>query len=394
LRRRLPILLAVVLLAVACNRKSLPPLPEPTLAVPEPQPDAVESVVFLIGDAGLASVEHTPLIHRLRDEVERWSRAVARPGGVVVLYLGDNAYPVGMRDPSDPGSLEDSTHLEAQLSVVTGPNGLRHQAHAIFIAGNHDWGHLEGEAGRDRLDNMGRFIARRSRAGGYVADLQPRASDPAPGILDIGRHLRLLLIDTAWWLLEADPGEKTRVIQLIEQHMTATQNRSIVLAAHHPWTSASAHGGIVPFWKLFGVKWLLSKSGAALQDINSLPYRDLKDRLNRVFEKTGPPMLWAGGHDHALQVIRGMQANEPRMNIVSGAVTKSSKVGQTAGMLYRSSEPGFMTLVAMKSGAIDLFVASGPIQYAKCLGADAERTRCLQEGAAAFRTVYSIRLKD
>ena len=78
----------------------------------------------------------------------------------------------------------------------------------------------------------------------------------------------------------------------------------------------------MPFWKTIGVKWLLSRAGASLQDLNSLPYRELKDKLTAMFAKHGAPMLWAGGHDHALQVIRNTEPTQPQWAIVSGAASK------------------------------------------------------------------------
>jgi hypothetical protein len=377
---------------IACA-KEYPP-PPPRFGVPDPQPDVVESVVFLIGDAGYATTTGSPVLRVLRDEVERWAGGLSRDTSVYVLWLGDNIYPRGLRDETDPGRTADSTHLQAQIDVVAGENAKRRNARAIFIAGNHDWGHMPGERGRARLDNMGRFIARRSRAQSLNADLLPRASDPAPGVLDIGGHLRVILFDTAWWLLEADVNEKARVMQIVERYMGGAQGRSLMLAAHHPWSSGSAHGGLVPFWGTIGVKWLLARSGAALQDVNSLPYRDLKNQLTLVFQRTATPLIWAGGHDHALQVIEGIQPTDPRFNIVSGSGSKISRVGRIPGMLFHRAEPGFMRLVVMQSGAINLFMVSAPGEYLECTGTGTVQSECMDRAVRAFKTVYSARLKQ
>jgi hypothetical protein len=213
-------------------------------------------------------------------------------------------------------------------------------------------------------------------------------------VIDISRHLRLILFDTAWWLLEADANEKARVMQMVERHMGGAQGRTLMLAAHHPWSSGSAHGGLVPFWQAMGVKWLLARSGAALQDVNSLPYRDLKNQLERVFQRTSTPLIWAGGHDHALQVIESQQTTDPRYNIVSGSGSKISKVGRIPGMLFHRAEPGFMRMVIMKSGAIDLFMVSAPGQYLQCTGDAAAQAECMDKGTLEFKTVFSVRLKQ
>lgn len=391
--RRCVALSLIALVSPACAGKEFPPIPA-HLHIPEPPLDSVQNVLFLIGDAGRATLSTSPTLQHLRAEVDRWSLGIGRDSGVFVLYLGDNVYPVGLRDEADRAFPTDSTILQGQIDVVAGENARRYKARALFIAGNHDWGHKPGDVGRTRLDNQDRFITRRSKAQSIEADLIPRASDPAPGVVDIGRSVRLLLIDTSWWLLEADRNEKARVTQIVERYMAGAQGRSIVLAAHHPWTSGSAHGGLVPFWGTIGVKWLLSRAGAALQDINSLPYRDLKDQLTGIFQRTSPPLLWAGGHDHALQVIKGIQTNEPRYLIVSGSGSKLSKVGDTAGMLFRRSEPGFMRVVIMKNGSIDVFVVSGPAEYLECVGSQAVVAQCMEAGPREFKTVFSVRLKE
>ncbi|MGH7469040.1 MAG: hypothetical protein ACRENP_13880 [Longimicrobiales bacterium] len=381
----------LALLLVGCG-KSFPPLPD-TPPVAEPAVDAVESVIFLIGDAGAGTLETSPLLRHLRAAVERQSQWLS-DSAVTVLFLGDNVYPGGVREPGGREFEQDSTHLQAQLDVVAGPHARAQRTRALFIAGNHDWGHKPGAPGRARLDNMQRLIERRARAGRFQAALLPPAGEPGPGVILIGRRLKLLLIDTAWWLLEADLREKQRFLEALDRNVRNLQGRDLIVAAHHPWQSGGPHGGLVPFWRTIGMRWLLSRSGALLQDLNSLPYRDLKNQFSAVFARYEPPLLFAGGHDHNLQVIRATTPNEPRFNIVSGAGSKSSQAGRTDGMLFQSDEPGYMRLAVLKSGAIELFVVSADSDYLLCDDSSPDkRNICLDEGVNAFRTVFSMRLK-
>jgi hypothetical protein len=112
-----------------------------------------------------------------------------------------------------------------------------------------------------------------------------------------------------------------------------------------------------------------------------------------VFRRNRPPLLFAGGHDHNLQVIRGVQEDGPLFSVVSGAGSKASKVGPTDGTLFYSDTPGYMRLVAMKSGAVDLFVVSTIADFRSCSGDEAQRQQCLEAGAQSFHTVFSTRLK-
>ena len=84
------------------------PEPPPRIDLREPAADSVESVLYLVGDAGDAYMEHSPILYRLQNEIEEWSGNVGRTGAVTVLYLGDNVYPRGLRDRTDPGYFQDS----------------------------------------------------------------------------------------------------------------------------------------------------------------------------------------------------------------------------------------------------------------------------------------------
>ena len=383
--------LACGLLVAACAKKPLPELPG--AMIPQPLPAEVESVVFIVGDMGAAVWDRSPMPRRMARDVEWWSRALDRDSSVAVVFLGDNIYPAGLHDVTDERWVQDSIHLETQVRILAGPLARQNKAFGVFVAGNHDWGNKVGQPGVERLRNQGLFLERR-QAAGILVSLQPEAGLPGPGILDVGQKFRMLLIDTAWWLLSADDEEKARTMARLEMQLGQSRDRHVMIAAHHPLRSASSHGGLQSLWKAFGVRWLLYKSGAALQDLNSLPYRDFRNRLYEAFEETGPPLLFAGGHDHALQVLRAVVPEEPTFSVVSGAGSKSSKVGHTNGMLYRSEEPGFMKLVIRKDGGVDLFVYTAPSGFLYCdTGTPDIQQQCVESGAAEFSAKFGIKLK-
>lgn len=383
---------ATMLLAAAACHKAGGPAPTPPSEVPLPAASEVESVIFLVGDVGMARWERSPLPRRLALEVESWSNRLSADSSVAVLFLGDNIYPAGLR--SEPAFFAtDSAHLEAQVNIVSGPKALANDAFGLFIAGNHDWGHNFGPTGHQRLINQEEFLARR-RARGISVTLYPKAGTPGPGIIDVGRRLRFILLDTAWWLLSADAQEKARTMARLEEAMYKGRGREIIMAAHHPMKSASSHGGFVSLFDVFGIKWLLNKSGTSLQDLNSLPYRDLLRQLSAVFRRTGPPFIFAGGHDHSLQLIRAAADWEPRFMIVSGAGSKKSKIGNTPGMLYGNQGPGYMQLVFRKNGGIDLFIYGAGSQYLICgTATSGDEEKCVQSGIADFKSRYSTKLK-
>lgn len=382
----------VILGGVSCaKKKPLPPLPPSFLRdVPG---DSVESVVFWIGDVGKAEWGKFPILNKLAADIDQWSRIVDRDSSVAVVYLGDNIYPGGLHDAERPEFWADSIHLEAQVDVMRSPGSRTNKSFAVFIPGNHDWGHKFGAEGERRLKNQEEFLARRRRSGINVG-MMPAAGTPGPSVLDIGRYTRIIIIDTAWWLLAPNDPEKEKLMDRTLQAMITAGDRAVTVVAHHPYKSASAHGGLQPFWASLGIRWLLTRSGAALQDLNSLPYRDFLNRLNRIFERTGPPMLFAGGHDHVLQVIRATGPLEPNFSLVSGAGSKLSRVGHIEGMIYRGNQPGYMRMVVKKNGGIDLFVVAAPREFLTCdRGTPELNQQCIAAGVQAFQNVYGMKLR-
>lgn len=390
--KRHSLMLGAILLAItACKPKPLPDLVPGSLR--DTPVDSVESVIFWVGDAGDAVWGATPVMHKLASDIDQWSRALRRDSAVAVVYLGDNVYPGGLRDAGRPEFWEDSTRLEAQVDPMRAPGTRERKAFAVFLPGNHDWGHKFGAEGERRLLNMEEFLDRR-RAAGIRVSLLPRGGVPGPAVVDVGRHTRIIILDTAWWLLAGESDAKTRLMDGLLTAMTTAGGRATILAAHHPYKSAGSHGGLQPFWASLGIRWLLTRSGAALQDLNSLPYRDLLDRMKIIWERTGPPFMFAGGHDHVLQVIKGTDPLDPQYMIVSGAASKVSRVGHIDGMLYRDDQPGYMRMVVKKNGGIDLFVVAGPKDFKSCDRGDPALTaQCVSAGVQAFRNTYGNTLR-
>lgn len=375
-----------------CATPFLDPLPE-WRPIAAPDTARVERVLLLVGDAGDVTIETSPLLQQVAKDVEAWSSALRRDSAVSLVYLGDNVYPEGVRDASDPLFTQDSARLEAQVATVAGRWARRHRAAAYFVPGNHDWGNMRGEAGVQRLRNEEAFLARRKQRG-IAVGLVPPAGRPGPVAVDVGRHLRFLFLDTAWWLFNYTNPQKISMLVATDAAMRGAGDRTVLIFAHHPFQSGGSHGGLVPFWETIGVRYLLARSGTLLQDLNSIPYRELHDELENIFHRTKFPLAWIGGHDHSLQVIRAAEKGDPPFMLASGSGSKLTDVGDTEGQLFRKSAPGYMTLVFKLDGGIDLYVTATADELLKCDQVDTgARARCMEDGVAAFETIYSMHMK-
>ena len=383
---------AAALLLAACVRE--PPPPEFT-PLPDARPQQIEQVVFLVGDAGKALFATSPLMVRMQQEAERWSAALARPEAVSVIYLGDNVYESGVHDVGDIRRPEDSLHLRSQIDVLAGPEFKRWRNRGFFVAGNHDWGNLYGVEGLTRIKNQEAMLKGFEKEG-IRAALYPGAGVPGPTVIDSGRDVRFVFLDTHWWL-QADHLDLLRdtVFFSVNQILRQSQDRSLVFVSHHPFSSGGAHGGPVPLWRGFGILWLLKKTGSLVQDLNSPVYRELQGGLEKLFEDIRRPLIYVGGHDHNLQVIEQDRPNRPQWTLVSGSASKTSDVGPTEGMRYGDDLPGFMMLAFRMDGAIELHVYAASAEWQHCGDVEGEDVAtCMREGPAKYEEVFASQLRE
>ncbi len=359
--------------------------------IPIPVPETVDAVVFLVGDAGNAVTGEYPLLAALQEDVNRWSRGLGRDSAVSVIYLGDNVYPEGVRDRSHPGLRDDSARLWSQVAVLGTGDARRHHSIGLFVAGNHDWGNATGDAGVARLVNQGGMIADARRDGRLVA-LLPDAGQPGPVFRDLRQNVRIVFFDTHWFLQERGEGARRDFFLRMEAILASAGERSVILVSHHPYRSAGPHGAIIPGHHVGGLAYILKRAGALVQDLDSPAYDDLRNGLLAVFSRLRqPPLAYAGGHDHSLQLFTGGPA-EPRFSIVSGAGSKVSTIATEPDLRWGASRPGYMMLVFRKDDGVDLFAVAGRPDRISCEGpADSVRS-CMTEATNAFEIAFWIPL--
>jgi len=383
--------LLVLLLLAGCGARALN-LPPFDFTDPTPPP-TVDAVVFLIGDAGNAIDGRSPVLAELTADVERWSRDLARDSAVSVVYLGDIIYPEGLRDIGDPGHAADSARLWSQIRVVAGPAAREFNTWAWFLPGNHDWGQMQGDGGIGRIANLDSALVE-ARDQGFNTTLVPAAAGSGPVVWDLRRNVRLVALDTHWFLQERAERAKDEFFARITEALVEAGDREVIFMAHHPYRSAGPHGALITTTRALGLAYLLQKSGTLIQDLNSPIYRNFLTRLDGAIAASGrPPLIFAGGHDHSLQVFAGEGPTEPRYSLVSGGGSDASDVGQVPGLVFGASRPGYMMLVFRTDDSVALYVKAGSVDWLSCdQPDDLGREACMNEGAKAFEMVYSTTL--
>lgn len=339
--------LAAVLATGACGR----PFLNVGQTIEGVDPDSIAMELILIGDAGLPAPGGDPVLKALTRSAA-WD-----PRRTFVVYLGDNVYPTGVPDTAGATRREAERILKAQVDAVreAGSRG-------IFVPGNHDW-EAGARGGWEAVIRQGELI--REYGEGDVV-LLPSGGCPGPEVLDFGETLRLVALDTQWWLHDGPkpgpgdprckPSSRQAVLDSLAKVLATAAPRHTVVVGHHPLVSGGQHGGYFD-WPTFLFPfhpWARQVGLFANQDVTSTVYRQMIVSLSAAFAPN-PPLVYAAGHEHNLQVLRRDPA---RYLLVSGTgiYDHTTAVRAITGTRYASRSSGFMRLAFLADGRVRLAV--------------------------------------
>jgi hypothetical protein len=333
------ILLAAVL--VGCNS---PVLEGPNFPAEEPPwiaagysepvpPMLVRERVILIGDAGLY-LDRDPTLAALG----QWAGEVA---GSTVLFLGDNIYDNGLTEEE---RVEAERIISQQLAATA---ELK-----VFIPGNHDWGMDPAQQNVAAILNQQgfidawpegntRFLPRDGCLGPGTLVLSPSAQ-AAPAVV-------LVLLDPTPFLtprlnevcpqLQGEDAHFRALATVLAEHA----DDHVIVASHYPMLTGGPHGGLS-----YGA------IGDAIVGVYALMYGGLGNTYEPAYagwiEKTAavlrknPPLIYAAGHDHNLQVLQA--GDVAGLHVVSGAgaPARVSTVTNLPDSIFAHAAPGFVVL--------------------------------------------------
>lgn len=346
-------LLAAGLIALGCRAP---------ITIEPPAASDIETTLFLIGDAG------EPDPREIGVPLESLTvQAAAAAERSIIVFLGDNVYPDGIPEEGEAEWADARRRLEAQVRAV--PMGAR----AIFIPGNHDWAH-ELAYGLYSIRRQEQLIAALAR--GRDIRMLPGNGCPGPATVDAGR-LRLILLDTQWWLhdfIVRDSASNcptgtvgTVTAELRRQVKDPGAGRVVVATGHHPLMTGGEHGGYC------GVTGPFRRFAGRSQDVMSGSNRRMRDSLEAAFS-ANPPLVYAAGHDHSLQVLYGGRNVDYLLVSGAGSAAKGSCAVTLRESRYTSPRrSGFMRLDIMRGGGVLLRVyrysgiGSGGLAYSTWL---------------------------
>lgn len=313
--------------------------------------------IFLVGDAGNAdepqSQQTLNFIKNKLDSADQNS---------MLLFLGDNIYPLGMPKETDKDYPLAKKKLENQLAVTKNFKGK-----TLVIPGNHDWYHgLEG------LKAQEEFVK------SYLNDKKaflPKNACPIDDV-NLTKDIKLIVIDSEWALVDWDkyPGinkgcdikTKEEFYAEFKDLITKNQDKRIVVALHHPAISSSTHAGftsakshLFPFGSKIPlpgiasfVNILRSTSGVSMEDLSNNHYTDFANRIKSIIQDKENVIL-VSGHDHNLQY----HTNRNIRQIISGAASKTepSTILEKGDFSYGGSGFAILNLRKDLSSDVEFF---------------------------------------
>ncbi len=335
----------VAALSAACAPNPLPVLSQPPLPGTPPA-----AVVYLIGDAG-ASSDSSLVLRQLRQDL----LGQAARSATMVVFLGDNVYEHGVRPHGADGrSAEGIARLAAQAAVVEGT-----RAEAVFVPGNHDWDQSDGAAAIRRQGDLLRQLASTS----LRTRMLPANACPGPISVELGGVLRLIFLDTEWWLRDA-PGQpnpwcpdasRQSVLDSLASVLTWAGPDHVIVLGHHPLETYGPHGGYfglrdiffpaTNLWKPLYIPVpllypIVRNLLTPRQDLTGSSNRELRESLVQAFRRAGRrPLAYAAAHEHSLQVFEGGPYGVGTV-LVSGAGSKLTPVGKGTALFAAGEQHG------------------------------------------------------
>jgi len=330
--------------------------------------DSITHSLFLIGDAGEPVSDGVEPTFRILTQ-----QASQSPKSSTIIFLGDNIYPRGLPEINDPLRKEMERRLEEQIKI-----GTESGAQTIFIPGNHDW-EYQGKNGWKTIQREEEFIESKNLS--HVT-LLPKHGLPGPTVVEIGNNIRIIAIDTEWWLhsfnkplYDHDSIESQtmkRFLDSLSFVLESGKDRNVIVVAHHPLETHGEHGGffgwkdhIFPLRKIVPWLWVplpgigslypLSRVwGISDQDLSGSKNRKMRNAIDSVLSRFNVT-AYASGHEHTLQVLSKKASH---LYLVSGKGIQKHQEALTYGdnTIFASPFQGFMRLDFFVNKSIRLSV--------------------------------------
>lgn len=319
-------------------------------------PDAVLHQVYVIGNTAAAAIPEANLT-AFQQEL------ASQKYPFTVIHLGDIIANQGLSKKNKVAT--DKLDLLLQM-VNTNSRGSLY-----FVPGDKDWDN-SGPAGLSKVKRLEEYLNKnlnRKQA------LLPGGGCPGPEIVDIGLGLRIIAINTQWWMhphkKPEEPDTDCKIntredfLEELEDAISESQNRNILIVGHHPLVSNGMYSGRMPLRKhlfpladrnpanrvplpFLGTFYAAYRQNVGTpRDMAYPDYQAFKQRMGLIL-KDNPQVIYAAAHDYNLQ----LNYTEENYHLISGSFSQKDFVGKNAHSLVNEAKTGFSKLTYYTSGKV------------------------------------------
>ena len=319
--------------------------------------DSVSQVVYLLGNTATATIPATHL--------QAFQKALnAEKNPFTVVHLGDIAANRGIGRKLNAGANRKIDQL-LQLTKTRGKMYL--------VPGDKDWDN-SGQEGLDDVRRLEQYI-KKQQINAQI--LLPGNGCPGPEIRDIGKNLRLIAINTQWWMhphrKPAEPDTDCSILsdaeflETLENAIEEANGRQVIIVGHHPVLSNGFYGGHVPLkthlfpftdTRLKLLTWLPLPGLGSLyasyrqntgtpRDMANPGYQNFITNMNRVFREHDQ-LIYAAAHDFSLQ----LNAVENNYHLISGSFAQERHVAKNSESLFNKAETGYAKITIYTDGKV------------------------------------------
>lgn len=235
--------------------------------------------------------------------------------------------------------------------------------HLVFLPGDRDWSY----SGKDGLTNANIIEGMLESLPFENIAWKPGHGCPGPKEMEIGESLLLVIINTQYWnhpFKVPDPTDaickissKEDFMEELEDIISETKNRNILIAGHFPIISTGEYGGkttvkqhIFPLTDASPGLWIPLPIIGSLYPAYRQNIGSQMDIINENYEafnlelenliKDHPGLIYVSGHDFIQQLL----FTDGSYYLNSGSLEKSSFMGKSQDEVYAEKNRGFFRL--------------------------------------------------
>jgi hypothetical protein len=327
------------------------------------QENARKFRVYLVGNAGKMESGYSQVVEDILEKLQADKEQYSH-----IIYLGDNICSPGMPDIGERERATAESSLKKQLDLYSSLSGK-----IWMIPGDHDWGNGKPE-GWNSVQNAEEYVSEN-----YPSDKVlwvPSGGCAGPDLFELDSETILITLDSQWWLHPKDkPGADSdceyksgeEVLSALSYLVEENQDKTILLAMHHPLRSYGRHNGgysrkdhLFPFTNanpnlyipipIVGSLYPIYRSWFGdIQDLPHPKYEAMIRAIDRIID-THSNIIQVAGHEHGLSYTREDNVHY----IVTGSGTDDTHIRKRNPAEFTFPEQGYAALDFYKDHEVRL----------------------------------------